>query len=75
MIRIATLFYNPVSIPWQLVPWLIIPLCVSIAIIYKTIRTQHPSLLPREIARMCLYIAAGLVALCIGAVVVYHAFL
>ncbi len=75
MIQTATLFYNPVPIPWHTVPWLIIPLCISIAIIYRTIRTQHPSRLPREIARMFLYIAAGLVALCIGAVVVYHAFL
>jgi hypothetical protein len=60
---IATLFVNPITLSNQAVLWLILPLCLSVAIIYKTIRTRNLRRLPLEIASLMAYMVGGLVLL------------
>jgi hypothetical protein len=57
------IFVNPVDLPYWLVLWLIIPLCVSVGVVYKTLRTAHPRLLPRELGSLMVYMIGGLVLL------------
>jgi hypothetical protein len=60
---IATLFVNPILIPQTAVLWMILPMCLSVAIVYKTVRTGDLRKLPREIAGLMVYMTGGLVLL------------
>lgn len=60
---IATIFYNPVSLPSDALLWLLPPLCLAVAIIYKTIRTQNISRLWLDTAVLFLCMMGGLAAL------------
>ena len=62
----ATLFYNPVSLPSDALLWLLPPLCLAVAIIYKTIRTQNLRRLWLDTALLFLYMMGGLVALMVA---------
>lgn len=57
------LFYYPMNLPSNLVLWLVLPLCASVAIVYKAIRVHEVSRLPREAAALFLYIVFGLAVL------------
>ena len=62
-----TLFYHPVDLAangWTL--WLVIPLCFSVAAIYKTLRAPLLRRIPLEVASLMGYILAGLVALALA---------
>ncbi len=63
---IATLFRNPMLVSTDALLWLLIPLCASVAIIYKTIRTENIRRLPLEILVLFVFMIAGLVALGAG---------
>ena len=63
---LAAIFVNPVSLPSWLCLWLIVPLCVAVAIVYKTIRVQHLSQLPRQVLLLLAYMFLGLGALGAG---------
>ena len=59
-----TLFYHPMPLEadgWTL--WLLLPLCVSVAIVYKVVRIQNVRRLPLEVLALMGYMAAGLTAL------------
>ncbi len=58
-----TLFQNPMTIPAWLVLWMILPLCLAVAVVYKTIRTDDISKLPRQVAGLMLYMVGGLILL------------
>ena len=58
-----TMFYNPLIIPQNLALWLLPPLCLSVAVAYKTIRTKNLRRLPAEIAILMAYMISGLVLL------------
>jgi len=59
-----TLFYNPMSLSaGNGTLWLVLPLCASVAIAYKTIRTTNLKRLPLEILALIGYMTAGLIAL------------
>jgi len=61
---LATIFVNPIMLKgdiWTLA--LLLPLCVSVAVIYKTVRVKELRRLPVEIAGVLAYITAGLVVL------------
>ena len=49
---------------WSL--WLLLPLCASVAIIYKTVRTKNLRRLPVEVLGLVVYMTVGLVALGMG---------
>lgn len=72
---IATLFYNPLHISHGVVLWLIIPLCLSVAVIYKTVRTDNLRRLPMEILVLMGYMTGGLVALGGALVLMQYLFL
>lgn len=59
-----TLFHNPAPIGdtnWPLM--LLLPLLVSVAIVYKTIRTDNVRRLPIEIGKLIAYMIGGLILL------------
>lgn len=61
--NLATLFVNPIPIdPATSIFWLI-PLCIAVAAVYRTIRTQDVRKLPREIITLSVCLIGGLAAL------------
>ena len=58
-----TMFLNPMTIPAAAVLWMILPLCLTVAIVYKTIRTDDLAKLPRQVAGLMAYMAGGLALL------------
>lgn len=62
----AMLFVNPVSLPSWLCLWLIVPLCVAVSVVYKTVRVHHLSQLPRQVLTLMAYMFLGLGALGAG---------
>lgn len=63
---LATLFHNPIVLSQDHLPWMMLPLCLSVAIVYKTIRVQHLRQLPFRILYLFALIAGGLVLLGAG---------
>ena len=64
---LAALFKNPMQLPSDgTLVWLILPLCASVAIIYKTLRTDSLRRLWLEILMLLTYMVAGLVVLGAG---------
>ena len=57
------LFVNPMPLHSDMVLWLLLPLCVSVAVVYKTVRTQDIRRLWHEILFLVIYMVAGLSAL------------
>jgi hypothetical protein len=59
----ATLFVHPMPIdPATSIFWLI-PLCIAVAAVYRTIRTDTVRTLPREIITLSVCLIGGLAAL------------
>ena len=63
---IAVLFKNPVLWRSDSLLWMVIPLCASVAIVYKAIRTQNLRRLPLEVVGVIAYLVAGMAALAAG---------
>lgn len=64
---LSTLFTNPIILnggDWTL--WLVLPLCCSVAVVYKTIRTESLRRLPVEILVLIAYMTVGLATLAGG---------
>ena len=60
---LATLFVNPIPIdPATAIFW-VIPLCIAVAAVYRTIRTDNLRRLPREIVTLSVCLIGGLAAL------------
>ena len=57
------IFYNPLTIPHSLALWGVLPLCLSVAVVYKTIRTKNLRSLPVEIPVLIAYMVGGLILL------------
>ena len=61
---IGAMFYHPVTLLsdlWQLL--LVVPLCVSVSIVYKTVRTQNLPRLWREVLIMLAQVLGGIIVL------------
>jgi len=63
---ILALFDKPMLLHFHSLLWLLMPLCLAVAVIYKTVRTQDLSRLIREVVRLVIFMAGGLV--CLGLV-------
>jgi len=61
-----TLFLHPMRLGSQYVLYLILPLCVSVAVVYKTVRTKNLRRLWLETLVLIGYMVLGLVALAVG---------
>ncbi len=66
------LFYKPIVISWDAVLWLVLPLCVSVAAVYKTIRTENVRKLPLQIVALVGYMVAGLIFLGLAMWAIYE---
>lgn len=62
----ASLFYHPMQLSTGLVLWLVIPLAIGVALIYKTIRIGNLRSLPLQAAALVGYILGGLAVLGLG---------
>lgn len=63
---LASVFHQPVDVSTGMALWLVLPLTVAVAVVYKTIRTRNLRRLPLEIAALVGYIVAGLTVLGTG---------
>jgi hypothetical protein len=59
----AALVVHPLPISFALQLWLVIPLCLAVAVIYKTIRVNDLRSLPLQIVLLGGYMLGGLTAL------------
>ncbi len=57
------LFYRPMELHSGLLLWLLLPLLVGVAVVYKTVRTQEIRRLPLETLALVAYMLGGLTAL------------
>ncbi len=62
----AAVFYNPTVLSSDSLLWLLVPICASVAIVYKTLRTANLRRLPLQIAWLMTYMLVGLAALGAG---------
>ena len=62
----AAIFFHPVTLPSDSLLWLMLPLVVSVAVVYKTLRTNNLRRLPLQILGLVGYIAGGTVVLAVG---------
>ena len=60
---IAKLFTHPIILPFHTILWLVLPLCASVAVVYKTIRVNNIRRMPMEAGVLLVYMAVGLGAL------------
>ncbi len=60
-------FADPSYISIRHMLWMLLPLCLSVSIVYKTIRVGELASLSKQIAFMVAYIAAGLAGLGVAA--------
>lgn len=57
------LFYHPMELHSGLLLWLLLPLLVGVAVVYKTVRTQDVRRLPLETLALVAYMLGGLATL------------
>ena len=62
MTALATLFIHPIQLPGQMF-WAVIPVCVAVAIVYRTIRIHSLQGLPVAIIKLSLQIILSVAAL------------
>lgn len=70
---VSSLFTHPIRIHSDQHLWFVLPLCLAVAIVYKTIRTRSLRRLPLEIAVLMGYMIFGLAALA-GALWLFQAY-
>jgi hypothetical protein len=70
-----TLFHNPLPIPGDWGLWLVFPMCLLVAIVYKTLRVNDLRRLPGAVAVLMLYMVGGLAVLGVGLWLVQAVFL
>ena len=63
---IAELFVNPLILPFNSTLWLLLPLCASVAIVYKAIRVDSLRRLPLQAGILIVYMLGGLFTLGAG---------
>jgi hypothetical protein len=62
----AAYHYRPFLMPapvWNAWPWLLLPLCLGMVIVYKSVRCKEMSQVPREAAVLFVVILMGLAAI------------
>ena len=52
-------FMQPLPV-WDHWPWLLLPLCITVAVVYKSIKCRRMRQVPREATVLAAYILAGL---------------
>jgi hypothetical protein len=65
----ALLAYTPFMQPlkvWDYWPWLLLPLCLGVSIVYKSVREESMSRVPAEALKATFWIVAGMAAAAAG---------
>ena len=62
----GTDFYHPMTLSFDELLWLLLPLCASLSITYKAIRTESLRRLPLEVLTLFCYLVIGLLGLGTG---------
>lgn len=57
------LFYIPITLPAGADLFLLLPVCLAVAVVYKTVRTEELRKLPLQIGFLLVYMIGGLIAL------------
>ncbi|MFP4355161.1 MAG: hypothetical protein ACLFUJ_08535 [Phycisphaerae bacterium] len=60
---LAKLFYYPITLPYYGQIWMLLPLLVAVAVVYKAARSRHIRDVPKETAITLAYMFVGLLAL------------
>jgi hypothetical protein len=63
---LAAIFDRPVPGVWNAWPWLIIPLCAGVSVVYKVIHTNDVRRLPIESFKATLWILLGMTGVAAG---------
>jgi len=63
---LATMFIEAITVTGRWRMALIVPLCLAIAIVYKTIRCKKLSAIPRAVGPLWITILLGMYAVAIG---------
>jgi len=58
-------FINPIILPVGSVLWLMLPLCLSVAVVHKTLRMRDVGRIWFQVITMMGYMVAGLIALAV----------
>ena len=66
------LFHHPMTLRFGSLLWLLLPLCASVSIIYKTIRSDNIRRLHLQILSLMALMLVGLVALGLGLWLLYE---
>jgi hypothetical protein len=53
-------FLDPLPYSWNFWPWLLLPLVVGVAVVYKSIKCRTMKQVPREAAGITVWILSGL---------------
>ncbi len=54
-------FLEPLKV-WDYWPWLLLPLCFAVSLVYKSVRTDSMRRVPVEAVKATFWIVAGMVA-------------
>ncbi len=68
----AQLFVTPLELSGPQRMLLIVPLCLSISLIYKATRLENLRALPGAVAALCLTIVVGMYAVGVGLWAIFH---
>jgi len=72
---LAAIFTTPLLTSSITAMWMVIPLCLSVSIVYRTIRTEDIRKLPVQIPKLALYIIIAFAVLCAALLLIQHTFL
>ena len=60
-----TPFMQPLRV-WDYWPWLLLPLCFGVSLVYKSVREQRMARVPSEAAKATFWIVLGMGAAAVG---------
>ncbi|HEX8322824.1 MAG TPA: hypothetical protein VF595_02820 [Tepidisphaeraceae bacterium] len=63
-------FLTPLPV-WDYWVWLIIPLCASVSVVYKTIKCRYVRQIPREALSITIWILLSMAGVAVGLQVLY----
>lgn len=63
---LATLWVNPMQLPTAGQLWFAIPLCLAVALVYKTVRTESLRAIPWQTAKLTAYLLGAMALLTAG---------
>jgi hypothetical protein len=70
-----TIFYNPITLSPGAQLWLLLPLVLVVAVVYKTLRAGYIREIPLSVVKVYLYMVGALIALAVGLWAVQSIFL